>query len=416
MDDELLRRFQAMEAELAQLRKEKAQAWTSEDPVTTSSSDNSALLPTIPTEIEPAEAPLSPSPSASSSARNSLQIGCTVCDLDLSDDFSDLRAHPTLNVALCCDCFDEIVAGDAIAPKARLPSSSSPSAALSTLITADLAKQHGAGLDVGANKTEKQLKSEANVRQGNAAVELLLSAQGALEPERFTVCVISKGRPDNVPLINSLFAGSAQLPTWVVGAGESASYLSQGAAAVLEGGGLCASRNAALALARSSNTFCVQLSDDVSEIRLLVQPQGVVGQWERPVDLSAANALAKQASKHAVSPLTAARFLELEMRSQAAGPTTAALPTALSSSASSAGAGAGASTGASAVIIGQQQGQAGLGGCCAKLGGAYPTANEGQAMGSSPVSTDLFCVGDFLVVDPTSTPRFDEQLSLKEGG
>ena len=48
------------------------------------------------------------------------------------------------------------------------------------------------------------------------------------------------------------------------------------------------------------------------------------------------------------------------------------------------------------------------------LGGAYPTANKGQAMNSPPMHSDAFIVGDFLVVDPTSTPRFDEKMSLKE--
>jgi hypothetical protein len=33
----------------------------------------------------------------------------------------------------------------------------------------------------------------------------------------------------------------------------------------------------------------------------------------------------------------------------------------------------------------------------ARMGGAYPTPNEGQAMGVAPVSDDLFIVGDFLV-------------------
>ena len=47
-------------------------------------------------------------------------------------------------------------------------------------------------------------------------------------------------------------------------------------------------------------------------------------------------------------------------------------------------------------------------------GGAYPTQNTGQAFGNDVFSTDLFVVGDFLVIDPKSKPRFDEGMTLKE--
>ena len=51
----------------------------------------------------------------------------------------------------------------------------------------------------------------------------------------------------------------------------------------------------------------------------------------------------------------------------------------------------------------------------AKLAGVYPNANSGMAMNADPVSTDLFCVGDFLIIEPTAGGlRFDERMTLKE--
>jgi len=50
----------------------------------------------------------------------------------------------------------------------------------------------------------------------------------------------------------------------------------------------------------------------------------------------------------------------------------------------------------------------------ARLAGGPPTANEGLAVSTRPVSTEAFVVGDFLVIDTTSTPRFDDRFTLKE--
>ena len=49
----------------------------------------------------------------------------------------------------------------------------------------------------------------------------------------------------------------------MVGKGEAEAYRRAGAAAVEEGGGLCASRNLALRLARAAGRHCVQVSDDI---------------------------------------------------------------------------------------------------------------------------------------------------------
>ena len=49
-----------------------------------------------------------------------------------------------------------------------------------------------------------------------------------------------------------------------------------------------------------------------------------------------------------------------------------------------------------------------------RLGGVYCTKNVPQGLNGPPVQTHLFVIGDFMVIDPTSKPRFDEKMSLKE--
>ena len=44
----------------------------------------------------------------------------------------------------------------------------------------------------------------------------------------------------------------------------------------------------------------------------------------------------------------------------------------------------------------------------------YCTKNVPQGVNCPPVSTNLFVIGDFMVIDPQSKPRFDEKMSLKE--
>jgi len=91
------------------------------------------------------------------------------------------------------------------------------------------------------------------------------------------------------------------------------------------------------------------------------------GPWDKPGDLTEANALAKATPQYLVSPVTAARYIEVQMRDNKA-----------------------------------------------HLGGVYCTPNEGQAMNSHPTNSDAFILGDLMVIDPASTPRFDEMMTLKE--
>lgn len=119
------------------------------------------------------------------------------------------------------------------------------------------------------------------------AMQRALGCSTTMRPmEDFMFCIISKGRASNVPAMHKLFdEGSKRFVdeedeedeapspkkqkktkpkrpkvVWVVGEGETAAYRAQGAEEVVEGGGLCASRNKALELAAKRKKICVQLS------------------------------------------------------------------------------------------------------------------------------------------------------------
>lgn len=82
---------------------------------------------------------------------------------------------------------------------------------------------------------------------------------------RFYVAVVSSGRPANVQAMQEL-VGDA---TWYVKAtGEVGAYADQGAPSVYGSGGLCESRNMALAHAWKHGLPCVQLSDDLKKLRV----------------------------------------------------------------------------------------------------------------------------------------------------
>ncbi|KAJ1459926.1 hypothetical protein M885DRAFT_510377 [Pelagophyceae sp. CCMP2097] len=196
------------------------------------------------------------------------------------------------------------------------------------------------------------------------------------EAAEFLFCVISKGRPSNVEAMEAQLK-NAQGVTWFVGAGEAKAYRAAGATDVFEGGGLCASRNAALDRAASLGKVCVQLSDDVEGVNFIDAKREWLCEnggpddngWEKPGSLTEANAIAKKATVRPLSLLGAAQLIDSLSR------------------------------------------RAG-----AKLGGVYPTPNTGQAMSSSSVKTAHFIVGDFIVVQNggEGSPRFDEEMTLKE--
>ncbi len=243
-------------------------------------------------------------------------------------------------------------------------SSSSSSASVGEKRNAFAALMAGSAKTDGGTKSTKQQKREDAVESDAAAVEKVLSDLGARPASDFTVCIISKGRSANVKKMRAA-CGKDVEPTFVVAAGEEEAYRAAGAVKVVEGGKLCASRNKCIALAAEEGKTCLEMSDDLKDIKILHQAEGV---WKKPEDLSAANKMAKEdVTILNVSAVDAARYLDVYMRRENT-----------------------------------------------KLGGAFPTPNEGQAMMPPPTSQDLFVVGDFLVVDPEGAPRFDELMTLKE--
>ena len=179
-------------------------------------------------------------------------------------------------------------------------------------------------------------------------------------PQEFMFFIISKGRPENVSRMHKHFDGSGMLPTWIVGRGETDLYKAKGAKHVVEGGGLCASRNKAIEIAKSNKRVCVEMSDDLEFFQIIHQD----GKY---VKMSQEDANATSKEFVFATPISAARYIELNMRK-----------------------------------------------VHSRLGGAYVNVNKGYAMMCPPVSTSNFCVGDFLVIDSSSIPRFDCEMTLKE--
>ena len=82
------------------------------------------------------------------------------------------------------------------------------------------------------------------------------------------IYVISHKRPKAVVEMTR-FIGSA---IWCVGIGEKQDYINHGAERVEETGGLCQSRNWALVNAYTRDIACVQVSDDLKGLKLVIEP------------------------------------------------------------------------------------------------------------------------------------------------
>eukprot|EP01043_Picozoa_sp_COSAG02_P045647 COSAG02_NODE_4199_length_5633_cov_4.504518_3_plen_137_part_00 len=65
-----------------------------------------------------------------------------------------------------------------------------------------------------------------------------LSCEQPKSADQFMFTIISKGRSANVPAIERLFENTGTCPVWIVGDGEKADYMGNGATFVHEGGKL----------------------------------------------------------------------------------------------------------------------------------------------------------------------------------
>jgi hypothetical protein len=133
-------------------------------------------------------------------------------------------------------------------------------------------------------------------------------------------------------------------PCWIVGVGETAAYKRMGATEVYEGGGLCASRNMALDVARKAKKICVELSDDVVSFTFLEATDMAewTGGYKKCVSPTDKNTRGGESTKCSISPVTAARFIECHMRKTKA-----------------------------------------------YLGGVYPNTNEGYMFGCEPITDQV---------------------------
>lgn len=86
------------------------------------------------------------------------------------------------------------------------------------------------------------------------------------------IAIISHARPQNVPKIQAITGLNVW---WYVGYGEKHDYELHGAKNVVESGGLMASRNLALEHAfLDGQQTCVQISDDLSKLKFLINKEG----------------------------------------------------------------------------------------------------------------------------------------------
>jgi len=210
--------------------------------------------------------------------------------------------------------------------------------------------------------------------EGDAYVAGLLGAP-VVDASGLLFCIISKSRWANAKTVEARLLGGgldASKILWIVGAGEADEYEAAGCKGkVVEGGGLCASRNFALDEARRQGCACVEMSDDLKKCEIVRAGDALAdfhdeGRWTKPKDLKAANAAG--ANKVEITPVAGAAMLLALLRATDR-----------------------------------------------RLAGCYPNANPGLAAGVPPVGDHHFIVGDFLVIDVQRTElRFDERLMLKE--
>lgn len=167
----------------------------------------------------------------------------------------------------------------------------------------------------------------------------------------------------DILMVQSQFEEAGLSPTWYVDEASLKDYKALGLTAVV-GGKLTPSRNKALADAKKLGKVCVQASDDITawEYR-----DGESAKVRTDDAMNAAHAAAKRLI---ISPVAAARFMVAKMR--------------------------------------------GCEGAKPKLGGVYMLGSCARTFMGQAFSRQHFILGDFFVVEPDSTVKFDTEMHLKE--
>mmetsp|Transcript_99786 Transcript_99786/g.182979 ORF Transcript_99786/g.182979 Transcript_99786/m.182979 type:complete len:555 (+) Transcript_99786:85-1749(+) len=188
----------------------------------------------------------------------------------------------------------------------------------------------------------------------------------------FHFCVISARRtktPEGlagIATVEASFKKAGAQPTWYVDKDSLQDYRKLGLKAVV-GGKLCEARNMALQDAQRRGLVCVQASDDIMgwEYR--------DGEAATEKSDEAANAAFDAATRHVISPVSAARFILAKMR------------------------------GSPLDAEGERP----------HLGGVYCLGSCARTFGGEAFSKYNFILGDFFVAD-RSPVRFDGTMTLKE--
>eukprot|EP00747_Dinoflagellata_sp_TGD_P185769 gnl/TRDRNA2_/TRDRNA2_42488_c0_seq1.p1 gnl/TRDRNA2_/TRDRNA2_42488_c0~~gnl/TRDRNA2_/TRDRNA2_42488_c0_seq1.p1 ORF type:complete len:500 (+),score=84.30 gnl/TRDRNA2_/TRDRNA2_42488_c0_seq1:46-1545(+) len=192
-----------------------------------------------------------------------------------------------------------------------------------------------------------------------------------VEPQDLHFAIISARRAEeqeskaDALKVEACFRSAGVRPRWYVDEASYFAYCRLGLDAEV-GGGLTASRNAALADATRRNMPCVQCSDDVSKWEYLA------GDDAKHKTDAASNKAMQKSKKYSVSPVAAARFILAKMRWW------------------------------------NTQGWV-----KPQLGGTFCVSGGARAFRQEAFTTEHFILGDFFVVDK-SRLRFDTNFTLKE--
>lgn len=211
----------------------------------------------------------------------------------------------------------------------------------------------------------------AGVDNDAALLKLLTKTERACLPakEELHVGIVSARRASklegvrDICMVQCQFEEAGVCPTWYVDAESLTAYKALGLKAVV-GGKLTAARNKALSDAKRLGKVCVQVSDDIS---MWEYRDGAPAKQRTDDACNKAHAAARRLI---VSPVTAARFIVAKMRgAESPNP---------------------------------------------KLGGVYMLGSCARSFCGEAFQRQHFILGDFFVVEPDSTIRFDEEMRLKE--
>lgn len=177
----------------------------------------------------------------------------------------------------------------------------------------------------------------------------------------YKIFCISHGRANNALKILKLAPSACFI---VKDKKDFSEYKNLGIKNLVIGGKLSESRNLAISMTQENNIeYCIQISDDIKEVVILDENL-------MAFDIQSANALVRNLENFKKVSIDNAVHRIINLLEESSEPFT--------------------------------------------LCGIHPTGNKAQALMLRPTRTNLFALGDFLVILADSSPRFDPRLRLKE--